>query len=328
MVDNITARTYDLRFVPHINDSFIKARPHYFKFRCPNCYLISNGMDEDNKAFMTIEIRKGFYDECKIYGSIRKWYHGALSEKDLRWEEFIEAIDALEQILELAPKELYKFSICRIEVGLGAKILHDSTYVKTQIVGFKRSSYKIGDFEGYRKFATKSQDRIAKIYDKKAEIRKKIRLIKSIEEQHFIERSKELNIFRSEFTVQQGKSNVKEEIGVETIGDIVAHYPRLLAYFLQQIKYFQFRNNSDLEFNPTKGSVKEFTDYLLNVAIKHLGVVGVRDIISQLAPDYQSDARRKIKKLAVNNGSNNQLKRDVIRALQNQSVDLFRGKAL
>ena len=52
-------------------------------------------------------------------------------------------------------------------MGLGAKTPYDSTYVTTQIVGFKRSSYKIGDYEGYRKFATKSQDRIAKIYDKK-----------------------------------------------------------------------------------------------------------------------------------------------------------------
>ena len=328
MVDNLTAKTYDLRIVSHINDSFVKARPRYFKFRCPNCYLISNGLDGDNEAFMTIEIRRGFYSDCRIYGSIRKWYHGALSESDLRWEEFIEAIETLEQLLELPEKELYKFSISKIEVGLDAKIPYHSTYVKTQIVGFKRSSYKIGNFEGYRKFATKNQDRIAKVYDKKTEIRKKIGLIKSIEEEQFIERTKKLNIFRPEFTVQKGKANVKEDIGVETIGDIVIHYPRLLAYFLRQIKYFQFRNNSDLEFNPTKGSVKEFTDYLLNVAINYLGAVGVRDIISQLAPDYQSDARRKIKKLTVDTGSDNQLKRDVIRALQKQSVDLFRRKVL
>lgn len=328
MVDNFTAKTYDSRIVSHINDSFVKARPRYFKFRCPNYYLISNGMEGDNEAYMTIEIRKGFYDDCRIYGSIRKWHHGALSESDLRWEEFIEAIKILEQILELPEKELYKFTLSKLEVGLGAKIPYDSTYVKTQIVGFKCSSYKIGDFEGYRKFATKNQDRIAKIYDKKTEIRKKIGLIKSIEEEQFIERTKELNIFRPEFTVQKGKANVREDIGIETIGDIVAHYPRLLAYFLRQIKYFQFRNNSDLEFTPTKGSVKEFTDYLLNVAINYLGAVGVRDIISQLAPDYQSDARRKIKKLTVDTSSDNQLKKNVIRALQNQSVDLFRRKVL
>lgn len=328
MLDNMTAKTYDLRVVSHINDSFVSARPHYFKFRCPNCYLISNGMSGGNEAFMTIEIRRGFYDDCRIYGSIRKWYHGALSENDLRWNEFIEAIEILEQILELPKKELYKFSISKIEVGLGAKIPYNSTYVKTQIVGFKRSSYKIGDFEGYRKFATKNQDRIAKIYDKKTEIRKKIGLIKSIEEEQFIDRTKNFNIFRPEFTVQKGKANVREDIGVETIGDIVAHYPRLLAYFLRQIKYWQFKDNPDLEFNPVKGSVKEFTDYLLNVAIEYLGAVGVRDIISQLAPDYQSDARRKVKKLTVNTGSNNQIKKGVIRALQTQSIDLFRRKVL
>lgn len=328
MIDNFTAKTYDLRIFSHINDSFVKARPHFFKFRCPNCYLISNGMSGGNEAFMTIEIRRGFYDDCRIYGSIRKWYHGALSENDLRWNEFIEAIEILEQILELPKKELYKFSIGKIEVGLGAKIPYNSTYVKTQIVGFKRSSYKIGDFEGYRKFATKNQDRIAKIYDKKTEIRKKIGLIKSIEEEQFIDRTKSFNIFRPEFTVQKGKANVREDIGVETIGDIVAHYPRLLAYFLRQIKYWQFKDNPDLEFNPVKGSVKEFTDYLLNVAIEYLGAVGVRDIISQLAPDYQSDARRKVKKLTVNTGSNNQIKKDIIRALQTQSIDLFRRKVL
>ena len=328
MTDNLTAKTYDLREVSHINDSFVKARPRYFKFRCPNCYLISNGMGGDNEAFMTIEIRRGFYNDCKIHGSIRKWYHGALSEKDLRWKEFIEAIDILEQILEFPEKALYKWGVSKLEVGLGAKIPYDSTYVKRQIIGFKRSSYKIGDFEGYRKFATKNQDRIAKIYDKKTEIRKKMGLIKSIEEEQFIERTKELNIFRPEFTVQKGKANVREDIGIETIGDIVAHYPRLLAYFLRQIKCFQFKNNSDLEFNPVKGNVKEFTDYLLNVAINHLGAVGTRDVISQLAPNYKSDARRKIKKLAVDTGGNSPIKKDVIRALQNQSVNLFRRNVL
>mgnify|MGYP007112306282 FL=1 len=251
-----------------------------------------------------------------------------MSENDLRWEEFIEAIKILERILELPEKSLYKWSISRLEVGLIAKIPYDSTYVKTQIVGFKRSSYKIGDYEGYRKFATKSQDRIAKIYDKKTEIRKKIGLIKSIEESDFIERTNALNIFRPEFIVQKGKANVRKDIGVETIGDIVAHYPRLLAYFLRQIRYFQFKDNPDLEFNPTKGNVKEFTDYLLSVAINYLGAVGIRDIISQLAPNYKSDARRKIKKLTVDTGGNSLMEKDVIRALRNQSVDLFRRKTL
>lgn len=137
-----------------------------------------------------------------------------------------------------------------------------------------------------------------------------------------------MNIFRPEFTVQKGKAHVREDIGIETIGDIVAHYPRLLAYFLRQIKHWQFKDDFDIEFTPTKGSIKEFINYLSSVAINYLGAVRVRDVISQLAPDYQSDARHKVKKLTVDSGSNNKLKKDVIRALQNQSVDLFRRKVL
>lgn len=129
---------------------------------------------------MTIEIRREFYDDCRIYSSISKWYHWALFESDLCWKKFIEAIESLEQILELHEKELYKFNISKIEVGLGAKKHYDSTYVKTQIIEFKLSYYKIRDFEGYQKFTTKTQDRIAKIYDKKTEIRKKIGLIKAL----------------------------------------------------------------------------------------------------------------------------------------------------
>lgn len=72
---------------------------------------------------------------------------------------------------------------------------------------------------------------------KRLKYAKKIGLIKSIEEEQFIELTKELNIFRPEFTVQKGKAHVREDIGIETIGDIVAHYPRLLAYFLRQIKH-------------------------------------------------------------------------------------------
>ncbi|MFK2362651.1 hypothetical protein ACIXNO_16980 [Bacteroides fragilis] len=66
----------------------------------------------------------------------------------------------------------------------------------------------------------------------------------------------------------------------------------------------------------------------MSVAINYLGAVGIRDIISQLAPNYKSDARRKIKKLTVDTGGNSLMEKDVIRALRNQSVDLFRRKTL
>ena len=66
----------------------------------------------------------------------------------------------------------------------------------------------------------------------------------------------------------------------------------------------------------------------MNVAINYLGAVGIRNVISQLAPNYKSDARRKIKKLRVDTEVNNPIKKDVIRALRNQSIDLFRRKTL
>lgn len=211
---------------------------------------------------------------------------------------------------------------------MSGKIDYDSTYVKSQIVGYRSASYKILDGEGYRQFSTKNKDVIAKIYDKKNEIRSKIGLIKSVDEKQFIKQTKELNIFRPEFTVQNGNSKVKARIGIKTIGDMIEHYPRLLAYFLKNIRLYQFNDKPNLEFHPIKGSGKEFTDYLLTYAINDLGTVGVRGIISQLAPNHQREARRKVKKLQVNTGANNQLRKDVIGALQKQSLDLFRKPKL
>lgn len=328
MTDNLIARTYDLRVVSHINDAFVLARPHHFKFKRPNCYLISNGMSGENQAYMTIEFHCGYFNDCKIHGSIRKWYHGALSDNNLRWDEIGEAFRLLAQRLEITFEELCRFTLSKVEIGLSGKIDYDSTYVKSQIVGYRSTSYKVLDGEGYRQFATKNKDVIAKIYDKKNEIRNKIGLIKSSDEKEFIEKAKALNIFRPEFTVQNGSSKVKARIGIKTIGDMIKHYPRLLAFFLRNIKLYQFNDKPDLEFHPTKGSLKEFTDYLLTYAINDLGTVGVRDVISQLAPSYRSDANKKVKKLQVNTGVNNQLRKDVIGALQKQSLDLFRKQKL
>lgn len=330
MTDNLIAWAYgyDLRVISHINDTFVLARPHKFKRLRPNCYLISNGMSGDNKAYMTIEFLSGYYEGCKIQGSIRKWHHGALSDKDLRWNEIEEAFRLLAQKLEMDFNDLCKFTLSKVEVGLCGKIGYDSTYVKSQIVGFRSSSYKALDGEGYRQFATKNKDVIAKIYDKKNEIRSKIGFIKSSDENEFIEQAKVLNIFRPEFTVQNGNAKVKARIGIKTIGDMIKHYPRLLAFFLKNIKLYQFNDKPNLEFHPIKGSGKEFTDYLLTYAINDLGTVGVRDVISQLAPNHRREARRKVKKLQVNTGVNNQLRKDVIGALQKQSLDLFRKQKL
>ncbi len=329
MTDNLIARTYDLRVISHINDAFILARPYKFKRLKPNCYLISNGMSGGNEAYMTIELQSGYYQGCKIHGSIRKWYHGALSDNDLRWDEIEEAFRLLAKKLEIDFDDLCKFTLSKVEVGLCGKIGYDSTYVKSQIVGFRSASYKVLDGEGYRQFATtKSKDMIAKIYDKKNEIRTKIGFIKSSDEKEFIEKAKALNIFRPEFTVQNGSSKVKARIGIKTIGDMIKHYPRLLAFFLKNIKLYQFNDKPNLEFYPIKGSGKEFTDYLLTYAINDLGTVGVRDVISQLAPNHRREARRKVKKLQVNTGVNNQLRKDVIGALQKQSLDLFRKQKL
>ena len=320
------AKTYDLRVVSHINDSFVEARPHFFKRQKPNCYLISNGMNGGNKAYMTIQFSCGYYNECKIYGSIRKWYLGGLSDNDLSWDEYDEAINLLAKRLEIPTEVFHQFTISKLEVGLNGKISYDSTYVKTQIIGFRSKPYKLLDGEGYRQFSTTSKNLVAKIYDKKAEIRTKIKgLIKECDDEQFIKQTQKLNIFRVEFTVQNGNGKIDKRFNMKTIGDTIKHYPRLLAFFLNHIKQFQFNDKPELEFIPTKGSVKELSDFLICYATNKLGAVGIKDTISQLSPKAQREAWRKIRKLQVNTGRKNQLKKDVIGALQNQSVDLFRS---
>lgn len=82
---------------------------------------------------------------------------------------------------------------------------------------------------------------------------------------------------------------------MKNIGDVMKHYPRLLAFFLNHIKQFQFNDKASLEFVPIKGSVKEFSDFLVSYAANELGAVGIRDIISQLVPSNGREAWRKIK---------------------------------
>ena len=247
------AKTYDLRVVSHINDFFVEARPQFFKRQKPNCYRILNGMNGGNRTYMTIQFTCGYYNECKIQGSIRKWYLGGLSDDDLSWNEFNEAINLLAERLEIAPEVFYRFTISKLEVGLNGKIPYDSTYVKLQIVGFRSALYTPLNGVGYRQFSSKSKNFIAKIYDKKAEIRSRIKgLIKDCDDEQFIKQTKQLNIFRVEFTVQNGNGKIDKRFKMKNIGDVMKHYPRLLAFFLNHIKQFQFNDKASLEFVPIK----------------------------------------------------------------------------
>lgn len=319
MVDNITIECSDVSVFSHFTYDFAKQRGCFNKIQ-RNHYFLTNGVLDSNEFHLRIERSRA---GLKISGSIRKWYLGALSDRDLHREEFAEAMRLLADCLGIPYKILCLFRISRIEIGICCPVAFDCSSISSMFVGFKNSSYKPLMSVGYLNFRNKSRKETIKLYDKKSEIISNMGIFKDVEELGFIKRYKDNNLIRVEFTVNT-KMSIRNKVHIQSVGELVHHYHYLLCYFLKGIRQLHIAENNGISFHPKTGSVKELTDFLQCYALQKLGIIGERALIEKLPSKNRKYARKKLKQLRCTAVDDSPQSADILPLLKWQAGWSFR----
>ena len=278
------------------NDSFVKIGELY---ACK--YLLMNDKKGANGHGMMFEIkRKTNGDNVRppvlhIYGSLRKWYYGALSMNDLtRYDTFV-ALNRLAENIGLTYEKFALYPLSSVEIALNLDFAGLKYYeVASRICSFKDSRYRSGELdENYRRFKTAKFS--AKIYDKVDEIKKSMKKGEKIGQDKFLSQYGKANIIRAEFKAYGGANKVSRYLGISIVGDLFDRYNYAAIAWINYMKKFGFKGAQLLPFTPKERSAKEVTDYIRLRGLFEIGDLEVQAILSQLPSQARKDARNSIK---------------------------------
>ena len=300
MIDNFKLKCFNERITRQLTPDFLNGKyavkiigDNDYKFKLYNSKNLTS-------SYLTIVCQHinsaGKPKHFSIDGSIRKWWFGDKSLKDLSIMDYADAINSVFEILEIPQKDRKYFVISRIEIGMNVFVKLPCYEILNRIIGYKsisysRNAYKTG-------IVYKSATKIGiKMYDKIEEISKdfKNKRIKSFDEAQFLKENKEKNALRIEFTPKE-PAKIKKELGFNDLENSTVHFDKFYSYFWEQLQHIQYDNaynlTSDIDFSDIGG--KEFDDLLLICGVIHLGIERIDIALKQPHFKYR---RAKVKKL-------------------------------
>lgn len=294
MVDNINIKTNNRELVSRIKRNLTSANSSNIKMRGNDLFHIYNNQSDCDSSHLRVSFDSRFGVSCVISGSIRKWYYGQCSIKDISRCDMPKVFQLLAQNLSIKLEELCPFTVSRIEIGLNFSSKHDGSLIKSLAVKYINASYKIGDYENYRCFSSKSRNNTLKIYDKGQEIKSKIGLITNEAEDKFLKEYSTANITRVELQYSGGNKKVSKLSKLSTVGDLISRYCLLTVSFDKAIKKLTFKNIPTLNYTPIKGTRKELKDFIFLCGMDALGDVRINDCISKIQKRYKSGTKTAI----------------------------------
>ena len=291
MVDNAVFKCYDANVYRHLIYGTFVDKSTWLK-RQNGKLKLSNGKSDDNAHELTIEF--GYHDDwMQIYGSIRKWYYGAVSLDDLTKKDLKKAWQKVAARLGISFDSLRTFEISRVEIGQNVPLDMICSEMIHRIRGFRSGCYELNDSRPTcRKYVTKFYN--AKCYDKIAEINEKNRniLIKDPE----MHRGK--NILRIEFTLKGGRRRILARLKVGTLGGLIDEYNSIVNHFWRSCHKFFFDNiGRRPSFRPKRGSMKELTDFFTILGLSTLSSTELDGHIQRLKKEAQRDFRKRLREL-------------------------------
>ena len=304
MYDKIDIRITDTRLIEQvektINSSYsFEQIGNYFEYK----YRLMNDKKHANAHSMMVQITQKTRGDSTappvlhIWGSIRKWFKGALSVDDLTRCETYLALTRLADELGISYDVFRMLPISSLEAGLNidlGKLRCEE--VKSRIGYFKDGRYECVDAKGYKSLRTGKFS--AKVYDKVQEIRE---TIAKMPDKHGSERFERQHgrkqILRVELKAHGGPKAVEKYLGVRTVGDLVDRYHWVILKWLQNANKFGFKSANILPFMPEKYSSKEVMDYLKCRGMLDVSDVELQAIMSRLPTQARKDARNAIKGL-------------------------------
>lgn len=248
-MDRIKIKITDFVLLP----DYINLWGNYRKSKFPNRHIWSREITND-KANLKRRFRITlmlYYDDAKeklsisLNGSIRKWYFGENTRKDLNYSEFLDCIKLLSAKIGISEEYLWNAKVTQLESGITLLLKSDFKKINCCFIKY-RNLERIEDrntlyFEGKKSpDCEKSKYRI-KLYEKYLEINKN--------DERFEKNPKKLNVhkkfffFRMEIVIDKVSANNFYEKKANTLNKIKRNWNVINE---KQIKYFESMHFVDM----------------------------------------------------------------------------------
>lgn len=284
----------------------IKIRLNSFSGNFSNCLPLKNrnkeglniydnynlrSLKSNNPSILRISLNK-LTNQVSISGSIRKWYLGKDTLKDLNKSSLEKAFIALAKNLNISTFELYSADFTQSEIGQNVKLSIPIEQLNPLLVKYanKQEFKEYGDFETTNYFKSSKRELI--IYDKLDSIAydnpKKRRAMWTLQKHgHYF--------IRIEFALYNKSSrNLKQIKHIEKLGDLITFYQDVWKFWYSEINKIIVESKIDLK---AKGLNRR--NRSISVFLNRMGFIWVESQLLNIAKSISDDGlvakKRRIK---------------------------------
>lgn len=335
-MDNFTIYIFNFKSSkPEFNNYFIweeykpkatelkKALPseyHYFKKRL---------YSDKGKRSLFLSLR---YDDVKntsrlrINGSLKNWYFGENSKKNLTRTEYMKCIKSIARKIGVETKILIQAKITKIECGITVKTNSNSTKFIDNFIWYKGFE-RIKEKESTLYFRGKFYDLI--LYDKLAEIIAKSKKIRNnVIKNKFMSSG---NFFRFEVKVKKVSGTNFYKQHANSVGKIIKNWDKILFKMQTTFKVIEYIdiNAREKEINFKKLSISDYNKYLKFKGIKGNGLLNIISELKEMNLKTNSTKYRNEKfnlyrshinsDLVIENELRDNLQQEIINLMYNKS---------
>ena len=222
MIDNIKVKISNL-------DKGLRSNKHLcfqgVSFKS-EVYRLYNCEGREDGAYLLLKYNREPHT-LTMENSIRKWFYGRYSIKDLDRSDFIKAYNKIADILGIEKETLYKASFTQCEIGLNDKTKIPPGNIVPLVAAY--SSLKRMQIEN-ETVEFKGTDLRLIMYDKTKEIldkrKKNSRRLPELDN----------NLLRIEFKLSDRQAFVNKGLShIKTVGDIAEHYRDIRYFWINEL---------------------------------------------------------------------------------------------
>lgn len=283
--------------------------------------------DIEDKPYMRLvyrESKEGTYLE--IQNSIRKWFLGKRSIKEISFNKFEFCMQHLSDIIFKDQDVIFDGNLRRIEIGKTLKISNDfGTRLLFNTFSHKNYKKRLNYPLETLYFMTEDGKNNVKIYDKGLEMKKK----KLFRPDFYRLFSKKWMLIRIEHTIQVSTNSFFRAKNIKTVRDFFIQKEEIIDYWIKQItslEYLELINEKELDFLKTKKR-NVYYEFLICKGVERIGLDGLYGLLQKL--EENPNRRYKIKntlisKLESLKGDKHQLTKEIMkRIIKKQAYNGF-----
>ncbi|WP_300355528.1 hypothetical protein [Fluviicola sp.] len=283
------------------NLSYKNLKPKNQKYSPGEKYLLyrtDNPSDRDWHISVYVKEKNG-KTSVTLYGSIRKWFYGKYTYRNLTKEDFVECIDLISERLGVSENEMWGARTMQIEISLSLILKPDMAYFLNTFVDYK--GFDVVPYgHNYRAFVGSSK--VLKFYNAGRKIGKGLGFSESkIEriESYFLRYRVEVKI--------DDLLHVERRMGeiLITPGTILKNWNEIYSYlrmYIADIECYGIPSSKRIQLK--EGSRRDYENYLIEAGVMYNTIQKCFEDIRLLKSGKpRFEAKKQLKRTLENMGS-------------------------